>query len=80
MVAGWTDSKGAGNTDAWVFKLNENGEILWEKTFGGAGDDRVNSILQNSDGDYILVGWTDSKGAGGGDAWIIKLDSDGNLL
>ena len=79
-AAGWTDSKGTGNRDGWVFKLNEYGEILWEKTFGGDGDDRVNSILQNNDGDYLLAGWTDSKGSGGGDAWIFKLNREGDML
>jgi hypothetical protein len=36
----------------------------WNKTFGGAGNDTAHSVLQTSDGGYILAGWTESYGAG----------------
>ena len=39
----------------------------------------VNSIIQTEDGGYALAGYTESKGAGRYDAWVIKLDENGNL-
>ena len=51
----------------------------WQKTYGGTGDDYANSIQQTSDGGYIVAGTTNSFGAGGFDAWILKLDSLGNI-
>ncbi len=51
----------------------------WEKTFGGAKTDFANSVQQTADGGYILAGWTGSFGAGGSDAYLIKLDEEGEL-
>jgi hypothetical protein len=79
MVAGWTSSMGAGKTDVWIIKLNKRGDLLWDKTFGGSEDDEAHSIIQTEDGGYAVAGWTESKGAGNSDVWVIKLDENGNL-
>ena len=50
----------------------------WNKTFGGTLDDSANSVQNTSDGGYIIAGTTSSYGAGGSDAWLIKVDSSGN--
>jgi len=80
IVAGYTNSFGAGDDDIWVLKLDSNGEVVWQKTYGGSGVDDAYSIQQTSDGGYILAGRTNSFGAGGYDAWVLKLDSLGNVL
>ena len=79
MVAGWTKSMGAGKTDVWIVKLNKNGDLLWDKTFGGSENDEAHSIVQTEDGGYAVAGWTKSKGTGNSDVWVIKLDENGNL-
>jgi len=79
IVAGWTYSSGAGGRDAYVLKLNSNGESEWENTFGGSDEDVAHSIQQTSDGGYIVAGWTQSSGAGGLDVYILKLKSNGDL-
>lgn len=53
IVAGWTSSFGAGNDDAWVLKLDPSGDVVWQKTYGGANNDYAYSIQQTSDGGYI---------------------------
>jgi hypothetical protein len=78
-LAGYTWSKGAGREDAWMIKLDENGEMAWDKTFGGSDEDVARCIIQAEDGGYVLAGYTESKGAGRYDAWVIKLDEKGNL-
>ena len=78
IVAGGTTSFGAGRRDVYVIKLDEYGNKIWEKTFGGWSDDVAYSIQQTKDGGYIVAGWTESFGAGGSDVYIIKLDEDGN--
>jgi len=79
IVAGRTDSFGAGGTDFWILKLDSEGLVEWQHTYGGAGDDYAICIQQTGDGGYIVAGGTDSFGAGGYDAWILKLDSAGNI-
>ncbi|RLC36156.1 MAG: hypothetical protein DRH33_07445, partial [Candidatus Nealsonbacteria bacterium] len=79
-VAGYTSSKGAGEDDTWVIKLDMKGNIVWDKTFGGSGDDKAGSIIQTTDGGYAIAGETESQGNGEADAWILKLNSQGNIL
>ncbi len=79
MVAGWTSSMGAGKTDVWIIKLNKRGDLVWDRIFGGSEDDEAHSIVQTDDGGYAVAGWTESKGAGNSDVWVIKLDENGNL-
>ncbi len=52
----------------------------WARTIGGPSYDGTRSIQRTSDGGYILAGVTNSFGAGGSDAWCVKLDSSGNVL
>jgi len=74
-----------GATDVWVVKLNNTGNIQWQKCLGGSGADQGNSILQTADGGYILIGTTASNDGdvsglhGGKDSWVVKLDGSGNL-
>ena len=79
-VAGYTESKGKGGSDFWIIKLDHQGSILWDKTFGGSEDDVAYSIIQNTDGGYAVAGYTSSKGEGKMVIWLIKLDHEGNML
>ncbi len=79
ITAGFTTSSGAGGEDLWVVKLDTAGAVLWSRAYGGPADERAYVILETSDG-FIVLGWTESFGAGGRDAWILKLDVLGNVL
>jgi hypothetical protein len=79
IVAGYCDSCNSGATDFWVFKLDSSGNKLWEKTYGGSGDDYARSVHTTSDNGYIVGGYTNSFGAGEVDAWILKLDFNGEV-
>ena len=74
-----------GGSDAWILKLSTNGDIEWQKTYGGSADDYLNSIKQTTDGGYIAVGGSNSNNGdipnnqGYTDAWIIKIDTNGNI-
>jgi hypothetical protein len=79
IVAGWTNSFGAGGVDVFLIKTDANGNIQWAKTYGGTGYDLAYSVQQTSDGGYIAASWTDSFGAGIWDIFLIKTDANGNI-
>jgi hypothetical protein len=79
IVAGWTNSFGAGDYDLFLIKTDAFGNLQWAKAYGGADADKATSVLQTSDGGYIVAGWTNSFGAGDYDLFLIKTDAFGNL-
>jgi uncharacterized delta-60 repeat protein/uncharacterized repeat protein (TIGR02543 family) len=79
VAAGYTGSFGAGNEDFWVLKLNDDGTVAWQKTYGGNNTDQAYAIQQTSDSGYIVVGRTWSFGAGNSDLWVLKLNDDGTV-
>jgi hypothetical protein len=85
-------SVNAGDKDFWFLKLSNNGNLLWEKTFGFSGADYGTTLLEAKDGGFLIAGVLDvsaSNGQGnskstaiqhaGGDYWAIKTDPSGNL-
>lgn len=91
IVAGQSNSNNGdvtgnhGYGDYWIVKLNNNGSIQWQKSYGGSNYDFINSIQQTSDGGFITAGNSYSKNGdvdgnkGSDDAWIVKLGSTGNI-
>lgn len=78
--------------DYWIVNLDSNGNIIWQKSLGGSGIDEAFSILQTTDGGFIVAGYTYSNdgdvtgnhltvyGTPSEDYWIVKLDSNGNVV
>jgi len=79
IVAGQTDSFGAGLLDFWILKLSSEGDIEWNKAYGGSSVDVAYSIQKTLDGGYIVAGVTESFGAGYNDFWILKLNALGDF-
>jgi len=59
--------------DAYLVKTDASGNIEWEKFIGGSDCDCSRYVQQTTDGGYIIVGDTDSYGAGGGDVYLVKI-------
>ena len=88
VVAGYTQSYGAGGGDIYLLKFDLSGNLLWQKTFGGSGFEgsfTINtleplcSLAKTKDGGYVIAGSTNSFGAGSFDAYVVKVDSAANL-
>ena len=80
VIAGETGSYGAGSQDAWLVKLNSEGDEVWSRTFGGSEGDIAFSVQRTLDGGYVLAGKTHSFGgatASSSNFWLIKTDSEG---
>lgn len=80
IIAGWTESFGAGLVDFYLIKTDSNGDTLWTREYGGAGSDCAYSVDTTSDGGYIIGGYTNSFGAGVNDLYLVKTDADGDTL
>ena len=72
-IAGSTSSYGSGMYDIWFIKTDSSGNMEWNETFGGSDWDQASSVIQTSDGGYVIAGYTRSYGGGGEDMWLIKL-------
>ncbi|MGZ5286422.1 MAG: BACON domain-containing protein [Flavisolibacter sp.] len=75
-----------GAVDMWLVKLNDNGSIAWEKTYGGTGDEVAAAAAQTADGGFVVTGYTASNSTGdvganhgGLDFWVIKISEAGTL-
>jgi hypothetical protein len=77
VVAGRSSSFGSGDDDAWIIRLQADGNGVWQKRCGGPGDDTASSVLQTQGGSTIVAGTTWSSGAGGADFWVFEIDSGG---
>ncbi len=80
IITGLTSSFKVSYYDVYVLKVDKNGNKQWEKTYGGEGYDRGNSIKETKDGNYIIAGITESYGSGFEDIYVIKLNSKGDIL
>ena len=79
-MAGDTWSFGAGGSDFFLVKTNNEGDSLWSRTYGGERSEICFSIIQTADGGFALAGWSESFGAGETDAWLIRTNTEGDSL
>lgn len=85
-VSGEKTTPHYGGLDYWIMKLDKDGKIVWQQSFGGKYNDELRSITPTEDGGFLLGGSSNSpesgnktqKHLGESDYWIIKLDKDGN--
>ncbi|MFN5183500.1 MAG: hypothetical protein ACK5D5_10825, partial [Bacteroidota bacterium] len=79
MIAAMNE-KTIGDSDIYIIKTNVSGDTLWTKSFGGNQSEYPNMILETNGGNFLIVGYTLSYGAGSNDVYLIKIDINGNLL
>ena len=88
-VLGWhvgNDFQNAPTADYWIVKLDADGNLAWQKCLGGTDNEVAYSIVQTTNGGFIVAGYARSTNGdvsgnhGWTDCWIVKLDSSGNLL
>lgn len=80
MIIGTTSSFGLDNAQMYFLKLDSAGNIEWSKNHGGLNQEWGHSVIQTDDGGYLGVGYTNSYGNGGFDAYIVRLNSDGEYV
>ncbi|MBK8563484.1 MAG: gliding motility-associated C-terminal domain-containing protein [Saprospiraceae bacterium] len=88
LVVGYSSSNNIdlqgnyGSKDGWLLNLDEDGQIIWERNFGGSNDDRLYSVMELAEGGYACAGFSASNdfdlegNYGQQDVWVIKLTQD----
>ena len=80
-LTGDTQSFGAGDGDYWLIKTDKNGNVEWNQTYDNGADERARSLVEASDGGYVLAGdisySSDNLDYGWSEAWLVKTDEDG---
>lgn len=75
-----------GNYDFWIIRVDASGNMIWEKNLGGSSEDRAYALTLLADGTFLSAGYSSSNNGdvgnnfGSVDAWLIKMDVDGNLI
>jgi hypothetical protein len=81
IVAGYTSPLASGNNDLLLVKLNNNGSIAWQKTYGGTGSDYAYTVVQTLDGGYMVAGYTHNfSPVQNIDTLLLKIDKDGGII
>jgi uncharacterized repeat protein (TIGR02543 family) len=78
-VAGYSNAGGIGGNDIWIAEVDASGASVWQKSYGGAGNEYGLSLYRTFDGGYVVAGYSDTLGAGFNDTLLLKLDSVGAL-
>ena len=77
---GSTSFSGAGNADVSLIKMDNDGNLVWAKTYGDTSNDIGYSVTQTPDSGYMICGQTQSFGVGNTHIYVIRTDSEGNLI
>jgi hypothetical protein len=77
LIAGMTNNSDPADCDAYIIKTDNNGIMQWDKTFGGAKPDYPYSMIETTDGNFMIVGFSYSFGSGDEDIYLLKIDPSG---
>lgn len=80
VVGGHTRSFGAGSSEILLLKVNEDGDILFQKTYGTYDDDAIASVMQTDDGGFLVGGWSYIGKGRSHEALVFKTNSNGELI
>lgn len=77
LLAGWRKSGSNAETDGWLVKVDTEGTVRWEQTYTGGYAQTAHSVIETTDGAYLVTGAKQTDENGGSDAWLLTADTDG---
>jgi len=80
IAVGYTASKGNGEKDCYIICLNDQGKLIWEKTYGKTKNDIAKKIIKSKKDDFIIVGTSECANFGYKDVWIQKINKMGENI
>lgn len=79
VLAGLTYPTDNGESNAWVVKIDGDGKVVWDRTFGGAGDDAARAVVVSNDNCFV-AGYANPNGGENYDFLLMKLDASGEVV
>ena len=79
-VFGLSSQSIGGKSSVWAVKLDVSGNVVWSRTYGGSVDSAARSGVLTQNGDYLMAGYTDSKGDGNYDFYLLELNASGDMV
>jgi hypothetical protein len=76
VLGGTTSSWGGGGYDMYLVKFDNSGNLQWNQTYGGSGNEMCQSVTVTEDGGYAIAGWAQGTGD---DIWLVRTDSEGEM-
>jgi hypothetical protein len=73
-------TRNSGGSQLWLVRFNSNGDTLWTRRIGGTGSEVGHDIIIESDGGFVVTGYTSSYGAGAESVYIVRTNSTGDTL
>jgi len=80
LIAGYTGNSTVNDMDIEIIKTDAQGDLVWKKTYGGSKPDFPYRMLPTADGNYFIIGYSQSYGGGDYDVLLLKIDPQGNLI
>ncbi len=94
IIAGYSSSNDIdvhgnhGQNDIWVIKINQNGDTVWTKSYGGNGSEFAYHIIKTKDDNFVIAGYSTSSNNGDviganvgySDPWYVKINTNGTIL
>ncbi|MGC9367615.1 MAG: hypothetical protein ACP5FK_11325 [bacterium] len=80
VLAGWSNSFSSGDLDIYLVCIDQDGDTVWERTYGESGDDRSYQVIQSTDGQIIVAGGSETSPGGDLDVFLIKLNQNGDTI
>jgi hypothetical protein len=80
VVFGLSSQRIGEESSVWAVKLDVRGNVVWSRTYGGSVDSAARSGVLTQEGDYLMAGYTDSKGDGNYDFYLLDINSSGDIV
>ncbi|MCC6477430.1 hypothetical protein IT157_10295 [bacterium] len=80
LLSGSSSLVGQSNINFWAVATDLNGQVVWDKRFGGSNIEWCHAVCEANDSEYLLAGYTRSFGAQGADGWVVKVNASGDSV
>lgn len=80
IACGWVKEGPGADHDLFLVRTDNSGEVIWQQQYGGSGYEEGTAVIETADRGFLVVGRTESSGAGDSDMYVVKTDASGRVI